>query len=64
MAAFDVVMATKLTSMAATVAVATRMAVVMSAVFFCKNSLSYKKNKKWRLSVHIQFNSTCTDNYQ
>ncbi len=28
---------------------------------FCKNGHSYKKNKNWRSSVHIQLKSTCTD---
>jgi hypothetical protein len=36
----------------------------LKTVFFCRNGLSYKKNKKWRLSVHIQLNSTCTDDRQ
>jgi hypothetical protein len=36
----------------------------LKTVFFRKNGLSYKKNKKWRSSVHIQLNSMCTDNHQ
>jgi hypothetical protein len=32
--------------------------------FFCKNSHSYKKNKNWRLSVHVQSENTCTEDHQ
>ncbi len=32
--------------------------------FFCKKDQSYRKNKNWKLSVHVQLNSTCTDNSQ
>jgi hypothetical protein len=31
---------------------------------FCKNGHSYKKNKNWRLSVHVYLKSTCTDDCQ
>jgi hypothetical protein len=31
---------------------------------FCKNSLSYKKNKKMKSSVHVQLHSMCTDDCQ
>jgi hypothetical protein len=31
---------------------------------FSKNGQSYKKNKNWTLSVHVQLNGTRTDNYQ
>jgi hypothetical protein len=33
----------------------------LKTVFFCKNGYSYKKNKIWRSSVHVQLNSMCTD---
>jgi hypothetical protein len=33
-------------------------------VFFCKNNQSYKKNQNWSLLVHVQLNSTCTDDCQ
>ncbi len=36
----------------------------LKTVFFCKNGHSYKKNKKWRSSVHIQLKSMCTDDCQ
>jgi hypothetical protein len=31
---------------------------------FCKNGHSYKKNKNWRLSVHVKWKCTCTDDCQ
>ncbi len=33
----------------------------LKTVFFFKNGHSYKKNKNWRSSVHVQLKSTCTD---
>jgi hypothetical protein len=36
----------------------------LKTVFFHKNGYSYKKNKNWRSSVHVQLKSMCTDNCQ
>ncbi len=36
----------------------------LKTVFICKNSQSYKKNQNWRSSVHVQLNSTYTDNHK